>query len=89
MTGAGTVDAIGNTMKTFEELDREYDEAHEAWGNHVDTCLLCKRSVFACEEGMRLHEVWNSAWNAARREWLKGQGRGEHEPARPAQPLQE
>ncbi len=60
-------------MGDFETLDRQYDEAHKAWGDHVDVCPNCARSVFACKEGMRLHEVWNSAWNTARKAWLKKQ----------------
>jgi hypothetical protein len=55
--------------KTFAQLDREYDVAHQAWAAHVDDCEVCERSDFACERGQQLHEEWNAAWNAAKRAW--------------------
>jgi hypothetical protein len=62
----------GETVsKKFEELDREYDAAQEAWGKHVDNCPTCKKSIYRCEEHRILSERQNAAWNAARRAWLK------------------
>lgn len=69
-------------MDDFEELDQKYDAAHKAWGDHVDVCPDCRRSVFACKEGLRLSGLQNIAWNAARRAWLKRQStQGTNTPA--------